>query len=166
MLDVLHWKHLGIQPPTAERFEVIGGSPTAFIPAEITDEAVASIVQQLLGEAGPGGSDLVSLQHWLLWFEAAGSELSQIVGEFGYWMANGRPPWAVYRALMLGCLTGLDKSPGVHPVRVGKTWRRMLEKCVLAVMGADSKEACVTYQLCRGLEDGIEGGIHAVHLLW
>ena len=42
----------------------------------------------------------------------------------------------------------------------------MLAKCVLVVIGAEDKEACETEQLFDGLEAGIEGGIHAVRLLW
>ena len=42
----------------------------------------------------------------------------------------------------------------------------MIVKCMLAVMGAEAKEACRTEQLCEGLEYGTEGGIHAVRLLW
>ena len=56
-------------------------------------------------------------------------------------MTNGCPPWVTYRALMSGRLIGLGKCPGVRPVGVGETWRQMLEKCVLVVTGADSKEA-------------------------
>ena len=41
-----------------------------------------------------------------------------------------------------------------------------VEKCVLAVTGEDAKEACGTEKLCSGLEVGIQGGIHAVRLLW
>ena len=70
-------------------------------------------------------------------------------------MANRRPPWAAYRALMLGRPIGLDKCPGVWPVGVVDTWRRMLEKCVLAVAGAESEEACGMEQLLCGLEIGI-----------
>ena len=42
----------------------------------------------------------------------------------------------------------------------------MLAKCVLLVKGAEDKEACGTEQLCGGMEEGIEGGIQAVRLLW
>ena len=42
----------------------------------------------------------------------------------------------------------------------------MLAKCVLVVTGAEAKEACRTEQLYGGLEAGIEGGTHAVRLLW
>ena len=92
--------------------------------------------------------------------------LVQFVGEFGYWMANGRPPWASYRALMSGRLIGIYKCPDFWPVVVVETWRCMLEKCMLAVMGAEAKEAYETEQRCRGLEAGIEGRIHMVQLLW
>ena len=92
--------------------------------------------------------------------------LRNIVGKFGDWMANGRPPWAAYRALILGHLIGLDKCPRVRPVGVGETWYHILVKCVLVVIGAEAKEACGTEQLCGGLEAGIEGGKHAVRLLW
>ena len=67
---------------------------------------------------------------------------------------------------MSGRLIGLEKYPGFRPVGVGETWRRMLEKCVLVVTGEEAKEACGTEQLYSGLYAGIEGGIHAVQLLW
>ena len=42
----------------------------------------------------------------------------------------------------------------------------MLEKCVLVMTRAEANEACGTGKLCRGLEVGIEEGIHALQLLW
>ena len=42
----------------------------------------------------------------------------------------------------------------------------MLEKCILAVMRVEAKEACRKEQLCGGLEAGTEVGIRAVRLLW
>ena len=67
---------------------------------------------------------------------------------------------------MSGHPIGLDKCPVVRSVGVGETWRRILAKCVLAVIGLEAKEACGTEQLCRELESGIKGGICAVRLLW
>ena len=81
-------------------------------------------------------------------------------------MANERPPWLAYRSMMSGRLIGLDNCPGVRPVGVGETWQWILEKCVLDVTGAEANEACWMDQLYRELESGIEGGIHAVRLLW
>ena len=67
---------------------------------------------------------------------------------------------------MSGHPIGLDKCPVVRSVGVGETWRRILAKCVLAVIGLEAKEACGTEQLCRELESGIKGRICAVRLLW
>ena len=66
-------------------------------------------------------------------------------------MVNKRPPWVDYRALMPGRLIGLYKYPGVWTVGVGDTCLQMLLKCVLAVTGAEVKEACGKEQLCGGL---------------
>ena len=39
-------------------------------------------------------------------------------------------------------------------------------KCVLKVVGQETKEACRTYQLYKGMYTGIGGSIHLIHLLW
>ena len=67
---------------------------------------------------------------------------------------------------MSGPLINLYMCPGVRPVRVDETLRQMLAKCVLAVTGEEAKGACRTEQPCGGLEAGIEGGVHAVRILW
>ena len=58
-------------------------------------------------------------------------ELRLIVADFTKWLSNGRPPWAAYRAMMSGWLI----EPGVRPVGVGETWRRLIAKCLLQVTG-------------------------------
>ena len=121
-----------------------------------------SIAQRLSGAAGPGGTDSVSLQQWLLRFGDASAELRHIVGYFGDCMSNGRPTWVSYRALMSGCLVGLDKCPGLWSVGVGDTWQRMIAKCVVAATVEESKDACRIEQLCKWLEAKNEGGIHVV----
>ena len=40
-----------------------------------------------------------------------------------------------------------------------------MAKCVLRVTGQEAKAVCVMEQLSRGVEAGIEGGIHAMLLL-
>ena len=86
---------------------------------DITEDTVTAVAGRLLLGAGPGETDLVSLQHWLLRFSAASGELRLIVGDFVEWLGNGRPPWAAYRALISGQLITLDKQPGIRPVGVG-----------------------------------------------
>ena len=133
---------------------------------DITNDMVNAVAGRLSGGAGPGRTDSVSLKHWLLRFGAASADLRLIVGELVEWLGNGRHPWAAYRALMSDRLIALDKQPGIRPVGVGETWQRMMSKCLLKVAGPEAKDACDTTQLAGGLEAGIEGAIHAMHVLW
>ena len=87
-----------------------------------------------------------------------------IVAEVGEWLSNGRPPWAAYRALMSCRLIALNKSPGIRPVGIGDTWRRLLAKCLLRVSRQEAKAACGTEHLAGGVEAGIEGAIHDARL--
>ena len=67
---------------------------------------------------------------------------------------------------MSGRLIALDKQPGIRPVGVGETWRRLMAKCLLKLAGPEAKSACGTTQLADGLEAGIEGAIHAMRVLF
>ena len=63
-------------------------------------------------------------------------------------------------------LIALDKQPGIRPVSVGETWRRLMAKYLLRVAGPEAKASCVTTQLVGGVEAGIEGAILAMRVLW
>ena len=108
-----------------------------------------------MGGARPGGTDSVSLQHWLLQFGEASGKMRLIVGNFMEWLGNGRPPWAAYWALTSGRLIALDKQTGIRLVSLGETWLRIMVKCLLRVKGQEAKAACSTAQLAVGVEAGI-----------
>ena len=120
-MEVLRAKHPEVRTPTAASLDSYPDRPPELTPVDITDDTVTAVAGQLSGGAGPGGTDSVSLQHWLLRFGAASGELRMIVEDFVEWLGNGRPPWAAYRALMSGRLIALDKQPGIRSARVGKT---------------------------------------------
>ena len=67
---------------------------------------------------------------------------------------------------MSGWLMALEKQLGIRLVCVGKNWRRLMAKCLLRVTGKEAKDACGTDQLAGSVEAGIEGGIHAMRVLW
>ena len=165
-MEVLRTKHMDAQPLSAESLDAYPKNPPEMVPVDITDNVVTAVAGRLSVGAGPGGADLVSLQYWLLRFGAASGELRLIVAEFGEWICNGRPPWASYRAMISGRLIALDKCPGIRPVGIGETWRRLLAKCLLKMTGQEAKAACRTEQLAEGVEEGIEGAIHSMRLLW
>ena len=81
-------------------------------------------------------------------------------------LRNVRPPWSAYQSIISDRLIALDKQPGIRPVGVVDTWRRLMAKCLLQVTGKEAKTACGTDQFSGGVEAGIEVGIHAMHFLW
>ena len=125
-MEVLRTKHSDARPPSVACLNTYTEKPPEMVPVDITDDVVSAVAGRLSGGAGPGGTDSVSLQHWLLQFGAASGELRQIVAEFGEWISNGRPPWSAYCAMVSGRLIALDKSPGIRPVghhgAIGGPW--------------------------------------------
>ena len=68
--------------------------------------------------------------------------------------------------MMSGRMIALDKSPGIRPVRIIETRRRLLAKCLQQLTVQEAKTACGTEQLEGGVEAGIEGAIHDTRLQW
>ncbi len=58
------------------------------------------------------------------------------------------------------------KCPGVRPIGVGETVRRIIGKAILAVIKVDVLEAAGTLQLCAGQEAGSEAAIHAMRSIF
>lgn len=65
-------------------------------------------------------------------------------------------------APFLACrLIALDKNPGVRPIGVCETVRRIVTKAILAVTRGDIQDAAGTLQLCAGQAAGAEAVVHA-----
>ena len=131
--SVLAIKHPHESPPPRSTLEVYKKMPV-FIPVDITEDVVELVARRLSGSLGHGGTESEALQVWLLKSGEDSKKLCTSVVVF--YLANNIPPWATYRAFMDGRLIALDKQPGVHPVTVGETWRRLFENCVMKVMGS------------------------------
>ena len=67
-MDVLCTKHPDTRPPSVASLDVYSKNPPEMVPVDITDNVMSEVAGRLLGGAGTGGTDSVSLQHWLLRF--------------------------------------------------------------------------------------------------
>ena len=64
---------------------------------------------------------------------------------------------------LLNCrLIALDKNPGVRPIGIGETSRRIIAKAVLQVVKQDVLDAAGCLQLCAGQRAGCEAAVHAM----
>ena len=82
VMEVLLSNHPEAWTPTAASLDSYSYRLQELTPVGITDDTVTEITGQLLGRAGPGGTDSVSLRHWLLRFGASSGELRLIVEDF------------------------------------------------------------------------------------
>ena len=167
---VLREKHPALREPpslgsSTGAFEPYPTLPTA-VPVTITPDDVEAIASRLSGAAGPGGTDSVELANWLLRFGNESAAFHEEMAEWTNWLANSHPPWAAYRATMANRLVALDKEPGTRPVGIGESYRRLWAKCLLKAIGSQATAACSNYNLCAGLQAGIEGAVHAVRAVY
>ena len=65
------------------------------------------------------------------------------------------------KLLLASRLIALDKNPGVRPIGIGDTARRIITKAVLTIISTDIQEATGCRQLCGGQISGIEAAVHA-----
>ena len=64
---------------------------------------------------------------------------------------------------LLSCrLIPLDKNPGLRPIGIGETLRRILGKAVTSILKKDVQVSVGNLQLCGGHVGGCEVGVHAV----
>jgi hypothetical protein len=131
---------------------------------DCTSKDQEALALRMSGSTDPSSFDAVMMRNCLLRYGGALSESKQEMADWVEWLNNESPPWAAYHALMCRRLVALDKQPRVRPMAIGEIWHQCIAKGNLAGLGAQTKGACGSVQLCTGLEAGIEGALHAVHL--
>ena len=62
MMEVLCTNYPEARPPTAASLDSYLDRPPDLVLVDITDDTVTAVMRRLLGGAGPGGTDSVSLQ--------------------------------------------------------------------------------------------------------
>ena len=132
------------------------------LPLESSEAAAARVAKQLLGGTGLDSIDSRDLSGMLLYHKKVSQALREELATWVEWLANKCPPWAAYRASKNCRLAALDKRLGVRPVGIALVWDRSVCKLVLSLTGLNAKAACVSKQLCAGLEAGIKGAVHTV----
>ena len=63
-------------------------------------------------------------------------------------------------------LIPLDKCPGVRPIGVAETSRRLVGKAIMTIIHQDVQAAAGSLQLCAGQPAGCEAAVHAMRTLF
>ncbi|KAL7463292.1 hypothetical protein ACHAXS_003674 [Conticribra weissflogii] len=165
VLEVLKSKHpsLRIQDITQDKYKL---DKYDFVPQpldlHITENDVKLMAPQLHGSGGPTSLDSSLLTDLLLRYGISSTALRTEMANWSEWLANESPPWAAYRATMATRAVAFNKFPGVRPLSIGESYRRLWARLIISQTRDQAKAACNTTELCAGLETGIDAAIHAV----
>ena len=118
------------------------------------------------GGAGPGGCDASHWRDVLLRFGSSSARLHDTIAAVCHRLCNTITPWEDISALVACRLIALNKCPGVRPIGIGETLRRIIGKTICLATRIDATMVCGSDQLCAGLSSGIEGAIHAMNPLF
>ncbi|XP_057293937.1 uncharacterized protein LOC130622497 [Hydractinia symbiolongicarpus] len=136
---------------------------------EITPELVKKCAAATKGACGPSGVDA---DEWRRILDSniygdTGSDLrravAQMVKQLCMIEMEKVNQCATLEVLMSCRLIPLDKCPGLRPIGIGEVLRRIMGKCVMAVLKKDVLEAAGNLQLCAGQKYGCEIAVHAMN---
>ena len=124
--------------------------------------AIRSAALRTSGSAGPSGLDAKEWRRLCTAFKGASSNLCNSMALLAKRLSTTYIDPECISPLLACRLIALDKNPGVRPIGIGDTARRIIAKAVLYIVKTDVQDACGCVQLCGGQISGIEAAAHAV----
>ena len=123
---------------------------------------IKSTALRTFGSAGPSGLDSYAWRRLCSSFGNFSADLCSSVAAVARRLCSSYVDPQCIRALLSCRLIALNKLPGVRPIGVGETCRRIIGKAVLSVLGHDVLETVGSAQLCAGQKGGCEAAVHAL----
>ena len=160
VIDALRVKHPSSHPPHSSTLLPPPSPLPLFEDLDVTGTHIALIACRIQESAGPGGCDSSHWQNILLRYSPHSRRLCDSVVSLTRSLANTITDWSSIQALLANRLIALDKSPGVRPIGIGESLRRLIGKVVCFLTRDDAEAACGVSQLCAGLKCGAEGAVH------
>ena len=161
VLDVLRQKHPSAQPPGASSL-VPSDDLRLFEDVEITGSHLLFVAHCIQGVLDQVVVMLVTGEMYCF-------GLALIAPDFMMLCCPCSPTFefnCYINALVANHLIVLDKCPGVHPIGIRETLRRVIGKAVCYATRVDVELACGSNQLCGSVKSGIECAIHAMTSLF
>lgn len=168
--DILREKHPASEPAhqdailTHEYVDCSDVHPVIF--DSIDALAIKQAALRVNGAAGPSGADAQAWKRFTTSFGAASDDLCSSLACMARRIATTNVDPEGLTAYTACRLIALNKNPGVRPIGVGETPRRIIGKAILKVIKPDILKATGNLQLCAGQEAGVEAAVHAVRILF
>ena len=146
------------EPPTIQ--------PHPVVYDQIDGPLIRSTVQCLSGSAGPSGFDAKGWKRVCSSFHSASDDLCTAIARVTRRLCSSYIDPQGISALVACRLVALDKCPGIRPIGIGETLRRLMAKAVLRIARADIQKVVGSLQLCVGQDATCEAGIHAIRSIF
>ena len=124
--------------------------------------AIRSAATNITGSAGPSGLDAHGWRRLCTSFKGASSDLCHSLALVARRICTSYVDPKSLSPFLACRLIALDKNPGVRPIGIGDTARRIIAKAVISVAKPDIQDASGCLQMCGGQIAGIEAAVHAV----
>ena len=161
--DILKTKH-----PVGQRAlpaDILPGTPPQPHPV-IFDRLDASLIRstalRTTGAAGPSGLDAHAWRRLCTSFKASSSSLCLSLANVAKRLCTTYVDPKAVSPILANRLIALDKCPGVRPIGIGDTARRIIAKATLTVIKEDILDAAGGLQMCAGQIAGCEAAAHSV----
>ena len=164
VLEALKSKHPPGQPASASAIPNLGEVHNDIHPVvfDLIDASkIRSAALQTSGAAGPSGIDAKGWRRLCSSFKSASNDLCHLLALLARRLSTTYVDPKGLSPLLACRLIALDKNPGVRPIGVCETARRIIAKAILLVTRGDIQEAAGPLQLCAGQIAGAEAAVHA-----
>ena len=130
----------------------------------IDESLIASATRKTKGSGGPSQLDSDQYHHILLSkkFKKEGKELREQIANLTRKIASEIVDPSSIEALTACRLIALNKNPGVRPIGIGETLRRIMGKSISWTLKDEIQEAAGPLQMATGLKNGAEAAIHSM----
>ena len=135
--------------------------PHPIIFKKIDGELIRSTALRMEGAAGPSGLDTAAWKRLCTSFKTSSADLCNAIASLArricstYVDPTGLMPFVACR------LIALDKCPGVRPIGIGETLRRIVNRAVVTALSDNIQHAAGPLQTCAGHMSGCEAAVHA-----
>ena len=162
--DILESKHPPAQP--AHPDDIIHSDIPPSVHPIVFDSLDAATIRSAAlhtnGAAGPSGLDAHCWRRLCSSFSGASNELCHSLAKVAFRMCTSFVDPSCISPFLAYRLIAINKNPGVRPIGVCQTARRIIAKAALSIFRCDVLEAAGSRQLCAGQLSGTEAAVHAV----
>ena len=163
--DILISKHPASQPAYTSCIILSDiEDPHPIIFESLDADSIRSAALKIKGAAGPSRLDAHAWRRLCTCFKGASRDLCASLASVARRIYSSYVNPTLIAPLLASRLITLNKNPGVRPIGIGDTARRIIANAILSIIGPDIQDATGCQQLCGGQIAGIEAAVHATKM--